>query len=140
MGYTGRCSCGQISLSISGEPAVARQCWCRHCQQIATGGPTHNAMFRTEDVAVTGQLASTSYVADSGNTLTAWFCPGCGCHIYAQSSARPHFRTVRLGVLDRPHGIRPQMIIWTAEAPEWAVFDPALTRFPGSAPAPQISK
>lgn len=134
--YSGRCACGSVTLAIAGEPVGTRQCWCRQCQQVAGGGPTHNAMFRTEDLAITGEVRPHSYVAASGNTLTQWFCPSCGSPVYAQSSARPQFRTIRLGTLDEPHGLRPQVAIWTDEAPGWAVIDPALERFPRQPPPP----
>jgi len=136
MTYTGRCACGQITLAISGEPVGTRQCWCRQCQQASGGGPTHNAMFRTEDVTISGEVRSHQYVAASGNTLWQWFCPACGSPVFAQSSARPQFRTIRFGALDQPHGLKPQVAIWTDDAPDWAVIDPALERYPRQPPPP----
>ena len=136
MTYTGRCACGQVTLAISGEAVATRQCWCRQCQQIAGGGPTHNAIFASDAVAIDGRLASHAYVADSGNTLSQWFCPDCGSPVYCQSSARPHLKTVRLGMIDAPHGLRPQMAIWLDDAPDWAVIDPALEQHPRQPPAP----
>ncbi|HKR93076.1 GFA family protein [Novosphingobium sp.] len=122
-------------LKVLGEAIGTRQCWCRQCQQIAAGGPTNNAIFRVADVTLNGDLASSTWTADSGNTLTFHFCPSCGTQVYAQSSARPHLMTFRLGVLDVGHDLRPQAVIWTDEAPDWAVFDPALERFPRQPPA-----
>jgi hypothetical protein len=136
MAYTGRCACGQVTLAIAGEPATTRQCWCRQCQQAAGGGPTHNALFRTEDMTITGTLATRSYVAASGNTVTQSFCPSCGTPVMGQSAARPQFRALRLGMLDEPHGLKPQMAIWTDDAPAWAVIDPALEQFPRQPPPP----
>lgn len=136
MSYKGRCACGQVTLAITGEPEATRQCWCRQCQKIAGGGPSNNAIFRAADVQAEGSLATRSYVADSGNTLTQWFCPSCGTHVYAQSSARLQFRTVRFGMLDEPHGLRPRMVIWTEAAPAWAMFDPGLEKFPRQQPIP----
>jgi hypothetical protein len=136
MSYTGRCACGDVAIDVTGEPIQTRQCWCRQCQRIAAGGPTHNAIFRADDVAVDGPLATDRYIAASGNTLTKWFCLTCGSHIYAQSSARSELKTVRLGVLDEPHGLRPQMAIWTDDAPEWAMIDPAMERYPQQPPPP----
>lgn len=136
MTYTGGCACGSVTLSIAGEPVGTRQCWCRQCQQIAGGGPTHNAIFRTADVTIAGEVRSHGYVAASGNTLTQWFCPACGTPVYAQSSARPQFRTVRFGTLNLPHGLKPQVAIWTDDAPDWAVIDPALEQFPQQPPPP----
>ena len=136
MSYSGRCACGAVTATITGEPAAVRQCWCRQCQQTAGGGPTHNAMFATADVALTGELGTHGYVAASGNTLTSSFCPRCATPVMAQSSARPQFRTMRLGFLEPGHGLVPQMAIWTQDAPPWAKIDPALEQYPQQPPAP----
>jgi len=137
--YTGQCNCGAVTVTIDAEPIGTRQCWCRQCQKIAAGGATHNAMFPTAAVTITGERAETSYVAASGNTLTHEFCPSCGSHVLGRSSARPQFRTIRFGMLDEGHGLRPQVAIWTDEAPEWAVIDPAMERWPQQPPPPPTS-
>ncbi|HWU01272.1 MAG TPA: GFA family protein [Novosphingobium sp.] len=134
--YTGRCACGQVSARITGQPVAVRQCWCRQCQQLAGGSASTNAMFPTDGVELTGELATHSYVAASGNTLTQSFCPACGTPVMGQSSGRPQFRTMRVGFLDAGHGLAPQMVIWTDDAPAWAAIDPALERWPGQPPAP----
>jgi len=128
MTYTGGCACGAVKLAIEGEPLAARQCWCRQCQQIASGGPTNNATFPTDKVTIDGVLASGTFTAASGNTVTQAFCPTCGVHVYGQSSARPHLLSVRLGALDEGHGIAPTMAIWTDDAPAWALIDPKLEK------------
>lgn len=136
MSYTGRCACGSVTATIQGEPIAVRQCWCRQCQQSAAGGPTNNAMFLTEHVDMTGDLASHSCPAASGNTLTQYFCAKCGTGVYGQSSARTHMRSIRLGFLDEGHGLRPDAAIWTDDAPDWAVIDPKLEQFPRQPPPP----
>lgn len=136
MGYTGRCSCGAVTLRIEAEPVAVRQCWCRHCQKIAAGNATNNAIFPAEAVHFSGELQSSGWTADSGNSLTYWFCPRCGTQAYAQTSARPQFRTVRLGFLDAPHGLAPEAIIWTEAAPQWAALDPGLEQWPRQPPPP----
>ena len=134
--YQARCQCGAVQATISGEPVAVRQCWCRQCQQLAAGGPTHNAMCHTADIALSGALASHDYIAASGNTLTQSFCAQCGTPVMGQSSARPQFRTLRLGFFAPGHGLAPQMAIWAAEAPPYAVIDPALEQHAGQPPAP----
>jgi hypothetical protein len=136
MTYTGRCACGAVSAEIEGEPVATRQCWCWQCQQVAAGGPTNNAIFRADGIAFSGETATHSYVAASGNTLTHHYCARCGTPVYAQSSARPQFRTIRFGFLEPGHGLVPQMAIWTDDAPAWAQIDPAIERFAGQPPAP----
>jgi hypothetical protein len=44
----------------------------------------------------------------------------------AQTSARPQFRTIRLGFLDAGHDLAPQMAIWADDAPPWARIDSGL--------------
>jgi hypothetical protein len=139
MSYTGRCACGKVTLQIGAAPLTTRQCWCRQCQALAAGGATNNAIFAAEAVQIDGPLAASTWQAASGNTLTFHFCPACGTQVYAQSSARPTMKTVRFGVIDQPHDLAPQAVIWTDDAPAWAVFDPALERFARQPPAPAPS-
>jgi hypothetical protein len=136
MMYSGHCACEKVQLSINGTAISVRQCWCRQCQQIAAGGPTHNAIFSRTAVEISGELGSHSYVAPSGNTLTQYFCSSCGTPIYAQSSARLHLMTVRLGMIDVPHDLKPQATIWLSDAPDWAMIDPEIEHFAGQPPAP----
>ncbi|MDF2382241.1 GFA family protein [Nostoc ellipsosporum NOK] len=125
-----------MTATIGGEPVAVRQCWCRQCQRLAAGSATTNAMFATDDLDIRGALSSTSYIAESGNTLTQSFCGACGTPVMGQSSARPQFRTLRLGFLDDAQGLAPSVAIWTDEAPGWARIDPALETFPRQPPAP----
>ncbi|WP_068075967.1 GFA family protein [Novosphingobium lentum] len=136
MSYTGQCNCGAVNAKIEGEPVAVRQCWCRQCQKAAAGSATTNAMFPTEAITFHGALGSWSYEAASGNTLTQSFCANCGTPVMGQSSARPQFRTLRVGFLDQAQGLKPQVIIWTDDAPEWAVIDPELPTFARQPPPP----
>ena len=134
--YTGGCNCGAVSATLNGEPIAVRRCWCRQCQKLAAGSATTNAMFKTEDLALSGAVSTWDYVAASGNTLTQTFCPACGTPVMAQSSARPQFRTMRVGFLDEPHGLKPQVAIWLSEKPAWAIEDETLECFTAQPPAP----
>jgi hypothetical protein len=136
MTYTGGCSCGAVKISIDAEPLTTRQCWCRQCQTIAAGGPTNNAIFPLDGITLTGDRAEHAYTAASGATLTHEFCPTCGTQVLARSSARPTMRTVRLGILDEGHGLRPAAAIWLEEAPAWAVIDAELEHWPQQPPPP----
>lgn len=140
MTYTGRCACGAVTATIGSEPVAVRQCWCRQCQKLAGGGATVNAIFRTDDLVLSGRTATHDYIAASGNTLTQHFCPACGTPVMGQSSARPQFRSLRLGFLDAPHQLSPGVAIWTEEMPPWATLDPALEQFSQQAPPPAVPK
>jgi hypothetical protein len=134
--YSGQCNCGAVRAAIAGEPVAVRKCWCRQCQKAAARGPTHNAMFATADVSLSGDLHAWSYLAPSGNRLTMKHCAVCSTPICAQSSARPQFTTFRLGFLDEGHGLAPTVEIWTAEMPPWARPEPELESWPRQPPPP----
>ena len=133
----GGCLCGAVRYTIAAEPLGARMCWCRDCQRIASGSATVNVLFLEEAVAITGDLALFTMIADSGNTVERGFCKVCGAQIYSRTVTPKGLpMRVRAGTLDDPALMAPQYHIWTDSAPSWAALDPALPRYhkgPGSA-------
>jgi hypothetical protein len=134
MPTTGGCLCRAVRYTIAAEPIVTRICWCRVCQYIGAGGPTVNACFPGDALAVSGELNDYSMIADSGNVSHRRFCPRCGTHLFSASEARPHLVFVRVGTLDDPELARPAMSIWTASAPSWACLDERLPKVPRQPP------
>ena len=137
---TGQCLCGAVGYTLAAEPLAVRVCWCRDCQHLAANG-TVNMLVPAAGLSHTGTLSEHTTVADSGNSVTRQFCPSCGTHLFARSSARPEFRVVRAGTLEDPSSIRPGMNIWANSAPAWACLDPSIERIerqpvPGGKPAP----
>lgn len=140
---TGRCLCGAVAFKLAAEPRVTRVCWCRNCQHLAANG-TVNMLVSTEALSVSGVLSEYTSKTDSGNEMIYQFCPNCGTHLFAKSSGWPKFRLVRVGNLDEPSSIRPDINIWTSSAPSWACFDPALERAEhqpvSSKPSPAVTR
>ncbi len=124
---TGRCLCGDVSFTLTTEPLATRVCWCRDCQHLAANG-TVNLLVSADGLTIFGTLSEHTKMADSGNEVTRQFCPSCGTHLFAKSSARPQFRVIRAGNLDDPSSIQPSVNIWAASAPSWACLDPLLER------------
>jgi hypothetical protein len=141
---SGSCLCGAVRFTLAADPLATRICWCRDCQHLAANG-TVNLLVAADALTVTGTLAEHTKVADSGNQVTRQFCPTCGTHLFAMSSARPQFRVLRAGNLDEPSSIQPSMNIWADSAPAWACLDPTLERVdrqplpPKPAPAPNLA-
>lgn len=124
---SGRCLCGAVTFKLATEPLAARICWCRDCQHLAANG-TVNLLVPAEGLSISGTVSEYAKTADSGNTITRQFCPVCGTHLFAKSSARPQFSVVRAGNLDEPSSVQPSLNIWSASAPSWACLDPTLAR------------
>lgn len=138
---TGTCLCGQIRYRLTAEPVAARICWCRDCQRLAGNG-TVNILVPSASIEITGSPSAHVHQAHSGNQVTRRFCPGCGAHLFADSSGRIGLTVVRVGTLDDPSSIQPTTNIWTGSAPSWACLDPTLERFDQQAgpPAPPAPK
>jgi hypothetical protein len=132
---TGACLCGAVRFRLMSDPVVARLCWCRDCQHIAGNG-TVNAIFRTEDIHITGTLATYTSAGDSGNFVSRRFCPTCGSHLFADSTGRAGLTVVRTGTLDDPSSVTPVANIWAASAPGWACLDDRLERIARQPPPP----
>lgn len=134
----GKCLCGAVRFRVLADPLAVRVCWCRDCQHIAANG-TVNVTVPTTAVEVSGELRDFTSVADSGNRVLRRFCPVCGTHLFAGSSARPHLTVVRVGNLDDPSCLRPTTNIWAASAPSWACIDDSLERVEHQPAPPQPS-
>ncbi len=119
---TGGCLCGAVRYRVAGAPIAVRACWCRLCQKLGAGSGTVNVGFASADVAIEGELTHFASTADSGTVLHRGFCPVCGTPVTSQAESRRHQIFLRAGTLDDPEIARPQMTIWTSEAPAWACF------------------
>jgi hypothetical protein len=130
---TGGCLCGAVRYEVTSDPVASRMCWCKLCQKLGAGSGTVNAVFNNDDVSITGELTTYSCTADSGADMIRGFCPVCGTPVTSQSSTRKHLLILRAGTLDDPEVIKPDMTIWTAQAPSWACISVERKQFPGPA-------
>ena len=135
----GSCLCGSVQYKVAGEPLTARICWCRTCQKFSGNG-TANAIFPSAAFQISGEMGCFVSVADSGNQISRHFCPRCGTQLFANSSAFQQFRVVRIGTLDDPSSIKPEVNIWASSAPRWACMDSSLKLEPRQPAPPQPQK
>jgi hypothetical protein len=135
LAIAGGCLCGAVRYEIKADaPLGARHCWCRVCQYLGAGTGAVSALFRTEDVAVSGPLTDYVCKADSGATMHRRFCARCGTDVFSEAEERPTLIFVRAGSLDDPNLAAPTATIWPQSAPNWACFDPDLPRIEGQPP------
>jgi hypothetical protein len=72
------CNCGQLHLTIEGEPSRISMCHCLECQRRTGAVISNQARFRREQVTFAGKATAWMRTAESGNALTFHFCPTCG--------------------------------------------------------------
>jgi hypothetical protein len=106
------CSCGQLHLAISGEPARISMCHCLACQR-RTGAVTSNqARFPDAQVKMSGRATEWTRPADSGNAITFRFCPVCGSTVYWTGTGFPGFIVVAIGSFADRTFPAPTISVW----------------------------
>jgi hypothetical protein len=81
------CNCGQLRLTIEGEPSRISMCHCLECQRRTGAVISNQARFRREQVTFAGKATAWMRTAESGNALTFHFCPTCGSTVYWEAKA-----------------------------------------------------
>ena len=129
---TGACLCGGVRFRIDGELRSARYCHCTRCQRRTGTAASPQARFDAGDLSfVAGEELVKSWRPPDG--FAKMFCAECGSSLFSRSQQDPEVMSVRLGVLDGEHGIRPEMRQHVASAAAWEpIPDDGLPRYPGS--------
>ena len=83
------CSCGQLQLTIAGEPSRIAMCHCLECQRRTGAVISNQARFRLEQVSFAGKTTTWTRTAESGNALTYHFCPTCGSTVFWENEGFP---------------------------------------------------
>lgn len=113
------CSCGQLAVTVRGEPVRISVCHCLECQRRTGSAFGAQARFRKADVEIRG--ASTAYrrIADSGNAIRFHFCPTCGSTIYYQSEDQPELVAVPVGAFADPDFPAPWVSVYESRKHSW---------------------
>ena len=91
------CNCGQLHLTIEGEPSRISMCHCLECQCRTGAVISNQARFRREQVTFAGKATAWMRTAESGNALTFHFCPTCGSTVYWEGEGFPGYVAVAIG-------------------------------------------
>lgn len=96
---SGRCLCGDVQVTVSGDPDFSVMCFCLDCQRISGGGSLPQAAFKEADVGLTGSIKTHQWISDAGNTVTLGFCSDCGSPVYKSTSKMPGLYFASVGLL-----------------------------------------
>jgi len=118
------CSCGQLQLTIEGEPSRISMCHCLECQRRTGAVSSNQARFRREQVTFAGKSTAWMRTAESGNVLTFHFCSTCGSTVYWESEGFPGYVAVAIGNFADPNfpapnhrgvgGVTPPLALFAA--------------------------
>ena len=79
---TAACSCGQLSVTVQGEPLRVSVCHCLACQRRTGSVFGAQARFPREDATFQGESRAWSRTGDDGGRATFHFCPTCGATVW----------------------------------------------------------
>jgi hypothetical protein len=117
----GGCGCGFVRYRMLTRPLFVHCCHCRWCQRESGASFALNAMIESDRVV---NLAAEPEIIDtpsnSGRGQKIARCPKCRLAVWSNySGAGPVIRFVRVGTLDAPGHLPPDVHIFTASKQPW---------------------
>lgn len=129
----GGCDCGQVRYRMETAPLFVHCCHCRWCQRESGAAFALNAMIEADRVANLGgepELVDTPSASGQGQQIAR--CPRCRLALWSHyAGAGPFLKFVRVGTLDRPDELPPDIHIFTSSKQPWVVLPPGTPAVPG---------
>jgi hypothetical protein len=128
----GGCDCGHVRYRVESPPLFVHCCHCRWCQRESGASFALNAMIeadRVTDLAAAPELVRTPSASGAGQLIAR--CPQCRIAVWSHyAGAGPLIKFVRVGTLDEPDHLPPDIHIFTASKQPWVVLPPGAPSVP----------
>jgi hypothetical protein len=117
----GRCTCGDVRYRLMSAPLFVHCCHCRWCQRETGASFALNAIVETEQlVLTTGAAEAVITPTESGLGQRIHRCGRCRVALWSHyPGSGPHAAFVRVGTLDEPDRVRPDVHIFAASKQPW---------------------
>ena len=129
----GGCDCRRIRYRMESAPLFVHCCHCRWCQRETGSAFVLNAMIESDRVVSLGDEPEgvvTPSASGAGQRIAR--CPDCRIAVWSHyAGAGPWLRFVRVGTLDDPDALPPDIHIFTASKQPWVVLPEGALVFPG---------
>jgi len=120
----GGCDCGAIRYRMNTAPLIVHCCHCRWCQRESGASFALNAMIESDRLAslhFTPEQVTTPSQSGRGQQIAR--CPTCRIALWSHySGAGPVVAFVRVGTLDCPDEMPPDIHIFTESKQPWVVL------------------
>jgi len=117
----GGCTCGAVRYRLTGPAMIVHCCHCTWCQRESGASFALNAMIegdRVEHLTAQPEIVDTPSASGRGQRIAR--CPTCRIALWSNySSAGPIIKFVRVGTLDDPAQMPPDIHIFTAYRQPW---------------------
>jgi len=118
----GGCACGRVRYRLTSAPLFVHCCHCLNCQRETGSAFVLNALIETDRIALTGSAPlAVAVPTDSGGPHRIYRCEACQVAVWSEYSS-PKLRFVRVGTLDEPHALKPDVHIYTRSKVPWVTL------------------
>ncbi|NUZ05377.1 GFA family protein [Piscinibacter koreensis] len=127
----GGCSCRAVRYRMESAPLVVHCCHCRWCQRESGASFALNGMIeasRVTSLAASPELVETPSESGAGQRIAR--CPTCRVAVWSHyAGSGPVTAFVRIGTLDDPDLLPPDVHIFTASRQPWVVIPDGVPSF-----------
>ncbi len=128
----GGCDCRAVRYRMESAPLIVHCCHCRWCQRESGASFALNAMIEASRLTHLGappQLVQTPTHSGKGQDIAR--CPKCWVALWSHySGAGPVLAFVRVGTVDEPAALPPDIHIYTDSKQPWVVLPAATPAVP----------
>ncbi len=120
----GGCSCGAVRYRMTRAPLFVHCCHCRWCQRESGASFALNAMIESDRVdLLEGKPEPVDTPTESGKGQRIFRCPGCRVALWSHyAGAGEKISFVRVGTLDDPDRLPPDIHIFTESKQPWVLL------------------
>jgi len=124
--YEGGCTCRFVRYRVTSRPLFVHCCHCRWCQRETGASFALNAMVEADRVILLeGEVDSVDTPSNSGKGQKISRCPRCRIAVWSSyAGAGDAIRFVRVGTLDDPDRLPPDIHIFTSSKQPWVILPP----------------
>ena len=120
----GGCACGAVRYRMAGPPLIVHCCHCTWCQRESGSAFALNAYIEADRVTPTQgapEMVTTPSASGKGQRFAR--CPECRVALWSHyAGAGDAVAFVRVGTLDEPGRVPPDIHIYTSTKQPWVVI------------------
>ena len=128
----GGCDCRAVRYRLTAAPLFVHCCHCRWCQRESGASFALNALIESDHLSLcagTPDMVATPSASGLGQQIAR--CPHCRLALWSHyAGAGPLLAFVRVGTLDEPDRLPPDIHIFTASKQPWVVLPPGAFAVP----------
>ena len=120
------CSCGQLAVTVEGEPLRLSVCHCLACQRRTGSVFAMQARYLAANATIEGRSTSFDRTGDEGGVATFHFCPVCGSTVHYGFTDLPEFLIVPVGAFADPTFPAPTVSVYDERRHPWVGLPDAI--------------